>query len=374
MKLKRRTTKQDISLAAMMIFSLITTASAIAQAGENNFTLEPEFSVDSGDYGGGDTITTSTFSISGEYEFARAWTLSLTIVPYLHQDEMYTDVVLVAGRPVHHLDHSGGNPHHGDTQAHHRSSPDRYHLSVHESDHANSHHPGSHDPGHGDNHSQLQMKHRGGHGRHTILLKKRKDDDRAPSLQADGYPQTNSAGPAARQEAATQIEQEVRHHGSASGIGDTTFDLSYRIVDETASRPETNVHAGVKIPTADEEKGLGTGKPDYQAGVALNKVVGRWSLQGGVDYNILGKPDDYDLDNYLSGYGEVGIMVRPDMEVAMQFSGAQAASTESKGELALGLKLRYDMEQVGEFSAGLQKGLADGSPDYSAVVGYSISF
>ena len=50
---------------------------------------------------------------------------------------------------------------------------------------------------------------------------------------------------------------------------------------------------------------------------------------------------------------------------------AQAASD---GELAPGMQLRYDMKELGEFSAGIQKGLADGSPDYSMVIGYSISF
>lgn len=373
MRLRRQTINQCIVLAAMMSFAMVTPTPAV-WAGDNGFTLEPEFSVDSGDYGGGDTITTSAFSINGEYEFARDWTLSLTIVPYQRQNETYTDVVLVAGRPVHHVDHSGVNPHHADTHTRHENGYYRQHSLPHETDHAAPRHSDDHDQSSVNNHSQVKTRQHDDHGEHPASVEQHVNGNLMPPPQADVYPHADSAVSAAGQETATQIEQVVKRHGSASGIGDTFLDLSRRIVDETASLPGTSLHAGVKIPTADEDKGLGTGKVDYQAGVALNKEVGRWSLEGGIDYNILGEPDDYDLDNYISGYAAVATGIRPNMEVAMQLSGAQAASSESEAELALGLKLRYDIEQVGEFSAGLQKGLADGSPDYSVVVGYSISF
>ncbi len=304
--------KKKYSLAGIVLLLaacswICSTVSVQAGTEEIGLSIEPEFSFDSGDYGGGDTITTTSFSITGEYDLSDAWTLSLTIVPWLRQDETYTDVVLVAGRPVHHTDSSGLNPHH----------------------------EGSH----------IQ----GRHGHYQ------------PSKTTT--------------EVTTAVEeQEVIRHGSATGMGDTTIDLSYRLMEEHGAVPEVSLHGGLKIPTADEDKGLGTGKVDYLLGVDVSRGIGPWTLEAGVTYNILGEPDEYELDNYLSGYGEISNALAENLELAVQLSGAQAASDESEGELALGLQLRYDMEELGEFSAGVEKGLADGSPDYSVVIGYSISF
>jgi len=311
--------KKKYSLAGIALLLAVCswswpTVSVQAGTEEIGLSIEPEFSFDSGDYGGGDTITTTSFSITGEYDLSDAWTLSLTVVPWQTQDEVYTDVVLVSGRPVHHLDASGINPHHENTQLH-----------------------------------------TAGRNRHS---------------SPDTFVGVNTPRP---EETTALIEQEVKHRGSESGIGDTTIDLSYLLLKERGAVPEIFLHGGLKIPTADEDKGLGTGKVDYLLGVDVSRGIGPWTLEAGVTYNILGEPDEYELDNYLSGYGEISNALTENLELAVQLSGAQAASDESDGELALGMQLRYDMEEIGEFSAGIQKGLADGSPDYSMVIGYFIS-
>lgn len=308
---------------------------AVGSAGEYGVTMEPDFSFDSGDYGGGDTIRTMSFSVTADYEFAPAWTLSLTIVPYLYQDESYSDVVLVAGRPVHHQDVTGSNPHHAD-------------------------------PHHGVD--------RGSKGnRHPGDMTTARENDHA----AGSGPESAGRGPVelSGQEAGTaMVEQEVRRHSSVSGIGDSFVDLSYRVLEQSDTLPEVSVHTGVKLPTADEDKGLGTGKIDYQAGVSVYREVGDWNFEAGIDYTVVGDPDDYQLNNTVSGYGEVTTMLTRRLEITTTLSAAQAGSDESDGELALSLDLSYDMERAGNFSVGVGKGLADGSPDYSMMVGYSISF
>ncbi len=327
---------------------------------QDRFTLEPEFSMDSGDYGGGDVIATYEFSITGEYEITRAWTLSLTIVPYLHQDETYTDVVLVAGKPVHHFDTSGAHPHHRDTHVHSGHAPG---LGGHDSGHLDSHgtsHHDSYNPVHSDVHQQSDHYVQSGGSRNVDA--------------ASGYTPFSGQGFESQVVAGKPVEEEVRRHGSATGIGDTLVDLAYRVLEETEITPELSIHTGLKIPTADEDKGLGTGQLDYQAGVEVSKEFSGWSADSGIDYTVLGEPDEYDLENYISGYVEVATMITPTLEFALDFSGAQASSEESDAELALGMEFRYDLQGAGTFSAGLGKGLADGSPDYSMVIGYSISF
>jgi hypothetical protein len=170
------------------------------------------------------------------------------------------------------------------------------------------------------------------------------------------------------------IEKEVMRHGSASGIGDTYFDASYRVVEETDTLPETSLHAGVTIPTADEDKGLGTGEIDYRAGFIVSKDIGMATVEGGLDYNIMGEPDDYDLDNYVSGFAGVTTSITDKLDMYMELSGAQAASEESDTELAAAVQLSYDLQQYGAVIVGASKGLSDGSPDFAILVGYSFSF
>ncbi len=339
-----------MSLATLISAMMPASLFAAGQLPANNFTFEPEFSMDSGDYGGGSTIKVYSMSITGTYEFAPNWSLALTVVPYLHQDETYTDVVLVAGKPVHHLDATGFHPHHDDTRMPNPSLPGNT-LS-------NSSQVARYAPG-----SSYSVA-------NTVVSNTPQSSNYVPgsTYSTSTIPQTSSTV------TSDTVTQATSRHGSANGIGDTFVSLSYNILQEDSDMPGVSMHAGVKLPTADEDKGLGTGKIDYQTGLELSKGLGRWFLDGGIDYNILGDPDGYDLDNYVSGYTSVSTGIMDNMEVALQLSAAQAASDVSDDAVSMGVRLDYFLRQAGSFSADLQKGLTDGCPDYSITVGYSISF
>jgi len=186
-----------------------------------------------------------------------------------------------------------------------------------------------------------------------------------------------TALPAMERESTTgeqYVEQRIKRSGSASGIGDCFVNLSYQILEQDEMKPEISFHGGIKLPTADEDKGLGTGEVDYLVGMGLNKEIAGWFVFGGLDYNILGDPDDYELDNYISGYLGGGTSILPMLGMNLQLSYAQAPTDFSDDSLALRFDLNYFLERLGTLTAGFQKGLSDGSPDYSIIAGYSISF
>ncbi len=320
MMIKKRRWTTGTGMVTMAACLLLTTAPGwSANLADNTIglTVDPEFYWDSGDYGGDSTINTYSFSLTGEYSFADRWTVSLTVVPYLHQDETYTDVVLVNGKPVHHQDVIGTNPHYPEETMHGNTTMHGY----------------------------------------------------VPNAAS-----VTTSTSTTVQETDQTVTQEVERHGSESGVGDTNLDLRYRFLDETDSLPEMSVHGGVKLPTADEDKGLGTGETDYRMGIELVKELGGWTLDLGMDYNILGDPDGYDLDNYVSAYGDVSTSFVPGLTTIFKLSGAQAASEESDAELAAGLECDYDFDRAGTAYVGMDAGLSDGSPDFSLYVGYSISF
>jgi hypothetical protein len=344
--------------------------------------------MDSGDYGSGDTISTYSMSVTGEYSIAPRWTISLTVVPYQYLDESYTDVVLVRGQPVHHADVSGGSSHHVDTRV---SYPGDIHHSVHApevprpSDHVT--HPSQPVP-HVEHPPQPSYP-----TPHVPIgsslggirpMASPPGSTTAPAAAPSGtsQPQAPSGAPAATARPAVpsqvseqqMVEQRVRRHGSASGIGDAFVNVSYALFDENEATPGVSLRAGVKLPTADEDEGLGTGELDYQVGVGVGKEIDRWYLSGGLDYNILGDPDEYELDNYISGYASVATEVANNLEVSMQLSAAQAATDFSDDSVDMGVGASYFLGEYGTVTAGLHKGLTDGSPDYAVSVGYSMSF
>ncbi len=345
------------ALAIVLIFSRAAWGQG-EKGPENHFSVDVGWSLDSGDYGGDGTITTTSGTITFGYSFASRWTLELSVTPYLYLNETYTDVVLVNGKSVHHANPAGIKIHSyrsGET-------PLSSGSSAALADQRTTDHIVDHDV---DHHNEMDRKLRTKHAvtkQVTPPAGKTTADGKALALQS----------PPMQEE--IQTAQVIDQHESASGIGDTNLNVAYRFLDETDQVPEMSLLLGIKIPTADEDKGLGTGEYDYLIGLDLSKGLGDWVLGGGISYNVLGDPAEYDLNNYLSGYIALSTGIFAPVDFALEMDVAEAASDESDPELSLGCTLGYDFRTFGYLSGGVSLGLADGSPDYSLFVSYGITF
>ena len=87
-----------------------------------------------------------------------------------------------------------------------------------------------------------------------------------------------------------------------TGLGDLYLRAGRRLLPPTDGGTSVYGSAALKVPTADEDAGLGTGEPDAGGFLSLRQSLGRWqvSLFGG--YTFLGDPPGEDLDNVVS-YG-----------------------------------------------------------------------
>jgi hypothetical protein len=91
---------------------------------------------------------------------------------------------------------------------------------------------------------------------------------------------------------------------STSGIGDIIIRGNRLLVDEKSSGFSLDGALAVKLPTADETKGLGTGEPDFGAFLNAHERVGnvKFSLLGG--YIKVGSPSNVNYnDIFLYGLG-----------------------------------------------------------------------
>lgn len=93
---------------------------------------------------------------------------------------------------------------------------------------------------------------------------------------------------------------------STSGLGDVRIDLSYQWLDQ--SLWDVSLHLGVKLPTGDEDKLLGSGATDVSASIAASYVAGdfAWHISGGALYMDDGQVLE-EQQNNLAVFGSTGI-------------------------------------------------------------------
>ena len=76
---------------------------------------------------------------------------------------------------------------------------------------------------------------------------------------------------------------------SANGLGDSIFSLSYQMDALYAGGPFMDITAELKYPSADEDKGLGTGEPDYAFQLDLFQLFGDSTAFSTLGYRVRGE-------------------------------------------------------------------------------------
>jgi hypothetical protein len=89
-----------------------------------------------------------------------------------------------------------------------------------------------------------------------------------------------------------------------SGLGDVVGSAFYNLLNDKSSGLGMDIGAKVKLPTADKDKGLGTGKADYSLQADFFKPIDALTLFGSVGHRWYGDPAGVDLKNVF--YGSVG--------------------------------------------------------------------
>lgn len=158
-----------------------------------------------------------------------------------------------------------------------------------------------------------------------------------------------------------------------SGLGDTYLSATYRLGHVFAGW-SADLSGRVKLPTADEARGLGTGEPDYYAQADLRRTFGAVTPFASVGYRILGDNARYQLrdGSYVSG----GAFVRTSdatvfgvsLDWRERLDPAAEHATELTGIIVHDLGPRWQVLAYG------LKGFTQGSPDVGAGAHLSYRF
>ena len=154
--------------------------------------------------------------------------------------------------------------------------------------------------------------------------------------------------------------------GGGSGLGDVILQGRYYAVEQDELLPYIDLVGSIKLPTADEDKGLGTGKTDFTfmaefaRRLESNDLIALWE----VGYTFVGDPSGYDADNRW--LYSAGLAYELDSEITLSgyLDGRTAIFKGNDDPLSLLLIGEYKYRPDLRFDTLLEIGLNDGAPDF----------
>lgn len=158
-----------------------------------------------------------------------------------------------------------------------------------------------------------------------------------------------------------------------SGLGDVVASAFYNVLNERNSPFGLDLGAKLKLGTADENRGLGTGKNDFSVQADVFKPIGALTPFGSLGYRWYGDPAGIDFKNVV--YWSVGasyklsqpttVGVAYDYRPAIVSNGSHVS--EATAFVSQKLSQDWKLQLYGV------KGFSIGSPDWGlgAVLAYS---
>ncbi len=156
---------------------------------------------------------------------------------------------------------------------------------------------------------------------------------------------------------------------SYGGVGDSTLALTYQMDPISDSSPFIDFRLDIKIPSADREKGLGTGETDYSAQVDLSQNYGSSVLFATVGYTFRGKTDFYSgLED--SAYLQLGIArpLAPQWNIGAFYDYREPASAFSPEVHEIVPYFSWQISESWSFTGLAAFGFTDASAD-TAILG-----
>jgi outer membrane putative beta-barrel porin/alpha-amylase len=162
-----------------------------------------------------------------------------------------------------------------------------------------------------------------------------------------------------------------------SGVGDVLLIGRYYLYTELEPgiMPSIMLSGRVKAPTADRDRGLGTGEWDEGAGLGLTKLItNKFIALADVGYTIIGKPPGVDLRNQWSYDAGFGYYFLPSLLGSVYYEEARALVSGFQNPRDIFAGLSWRVAQNFRLNAGFEKGLTSGAPEYGFTVGARVQF
>lgn len=188
------------------------------------------------------------------------------------------------------------------------------------------------------------------------------------------YIHVKSTGPTTVVDGSPEVidgEDDTERH-SERGLGDIPLKASYDIVEQGRYLPWISLYGRLKLPTADEDKGLGTGEPDFGFGVDMVRVFdNRFVIFFDAGYKFVGEPPGANFDNQRSYSAGLGRYVTSNLLLAGFYEWRNAISAGGTDPEELSFLMSHRLTQDLRTFAMFDVGLSDGAADYGIIAGFN---
>jgi len=159
-----------------------------------------------------------------------------------------------------------------------------------------------------------------------------------------------------------------------TGLGDLVGSAFYNVLDERTSKIGLDLGAKVKLGTADEDKGLGTGENDHAVQADVFKPIGAINAFGSLGYRFYGDPPGIDLRSVFYGSfgGTYPLSDGSSVGLAYDFRPPITDGGSRVSEATAFLSQRVSRDWRLQYYG--VKGFSDGSPDFAIGVMLSHSY
>lgn len=174
--------------------------------------------------------------------------------------------------------------------------------------------------------------------------------------------------------------QRIKKKGTGTpsargGLGDIIVKGRWYAVEERGLLPTLDLFAKVKLPTADESEGLGTGKADAGGGVEISRqFLENWVGYLDASYTHIGSPVGTDLKPQKAWDAGLGYFFQPDLLAGVFYEERTALVEGEPKYRTLELWGDYKVDPDSRLNASLGAGLTEGSPDYFFSIGGNVRF
>jgi hypothetical protein len=159
-----------------------------------------------------------------------------------------------------------------------------------------------------------------------------------------------------------------------SGVGDIWLSASRIIEFIPPELFNLDLAAKVKIPTADENKGLGTGATDYTLQAEIYKLMGGAMPFLTVAYKVRGEFEDFNIDDVLAVSIGSDFTLSEDTHVGLALDYQEASYADGDDFRELFAYLNQQLNRQWSLMLYGYKGLSDGSPDFGLGFQFSYKF
>jgi hypothetical protein len=161
---------------------------------------------------------------------------------------------------------------------------------------------------------------------------------------------------------------------SASGLGDIVLSATYAAYYDRKTTLGLDLTAKLKLATADESKGLGTGEHDAAFLAELYRAFDRITGFGGVGYHVLGDSPALPLENAWSATLGASYKIDQRDSAGVMLEGRQRVVAGGARQRELTGFFARKLDRIWKAQAYAFIGLADGSPDWGGGLSLAAPF